>query len=43
MKLKLESRLPREIPINLDMQITPPKGRKQGGTKEPLYESERGE
>ena len=32
-----------KIPINLDMHITPPKGRKQGGTKEPLYESERGE
>ena len=28
---------------NLDMQITPSKGRKQGGTKEPLDESERGE
>ena len=25
---------------NLDTQITPSKGRKQGGTKEPLYESE---
>ena len=28
---------------NLDMQITPSKGRKQGGTKEPLHENERGE
>ena len=28
---------------NLNMQMTPPYGRKQRGTKEPLDESERGE
>ena len=36
MKPKLESRLPGEISITSDMQTTPPKGRKQRGTKEPL-------
>ena len=36
MKLKLESRLPEEISITPDMQMTPPYGRKQIGTKEPL-------
>jgi len=43
MKLKLESRLPREISITSDMQMTPPFGRKQRITKEHLDESERGE
>ena len=43
MKLKLESRLPGEISITSDMQMTPPYGRKQRRTKEPLDESERGE
>ena len=43
MKYKLESRLPGEISITSDMQMTPPYGRKQRGTKEPLDESERGE
>ena len=40
MKHKLESRLPGEISITSDMQITPPLGR---GTKKPLDESESGE
>ena len=35
-KPKLESRLPGEILITPDMQMTPPYGRKQRGTKEPL-------
>ena len=43
MKHKLESRLPREISITSDMQMTPPYGRKWRRTKEPLDESERGE
>ena len=43
MKLKLESKLPGEISVTSDMQITPPFGRKQRRTKEPLDESERGE
>ena len=43
MKHKLESRLPGEISITLDMQTTPPYCRKQRGTKEPLDESERDE
>ena len=42
-KHKLESRLPGEISITSDMQMTPPYGRKWRGTKEPLDESERGE
>ena len=33
---KLESRLPREISITSDMQMIPPYGRKQRGTKEHL-------
>ena len=37
-KHKLESRLPREISITSDMQMTP-----ERRTKEPLDESERGE
>ena len=43
MKHKLESRLPGEISITSDMQMTPPYGRKQRITKEPLDQSERGE
>ena len=42
MKHKLESRLPGEISVTSDMQMTRPYGRKQR-TKEPLDESERGE
>ena len=40
---KLESRSLGEISITSDMQMTPPYGRKQTGTKEPLDEGERGE
>ena len=36
MKHKLESRLPGEISITSDTQMTPPYGRKQRGTEEPL-------
>ena len=43
MKHKLESRLPGEISVTSDMQMTPPFDRKQRGTKEPLEESERRE
>ena len=43
MKHKLESRLLGEISITSDMQMTPPHGRKQRGTEEPLDENERGE
>ena len=43
MKHKLESRLPGEISITSDMQMTPPLCRKWRRTKEPLDESERGE
>ena len=47
MKHKLESkkkkRLPGEISITSDMQMTPPYGRKWRRTKEPLDESERRE
>ena len=43
MKHKLESRLPEEISINSDMQMTSPYGRKQRETKRPLDEGERGE
>ena len=43
MKHKLESRLPGEISITLDMWMTPPKGRKQRGTEEPLDGGEKGE
>ena len=42
MKHKLESRLPEEITIPSDMQMTSPE-EKQRRTKEPLDESERGE
>ena len=41
MKHKLESRLPEEISITSDMQMTPPYGRKRRRTKEPLNESEK--
>ena len=40
---KLESRLPGEISITSNMQMTPPLWQKQRRTKEPLDESERGE
>ena len=43
MKHKLESRLPGEISITSDMQVIPPYGRKQRGTKEPPDEGEIGE
>ena len=43
MKHKLESRLTGEISITSDMQVIPPYGRKQRGTKEPRDESERKE
>jgi len=43
MKHKMESRFPGEISATSDMQMTPPCGRKQRGTKEPLDESESGE
>ena len=43
MKHKLESRLPGEISIASDMQMTPPYGRKGRGTKESLDDSERAE
>ena len=42
MKHKLELRLPGEISITSDTQMTPPYGRKQRETKEPLDEDERG-
>ena len=41
MKHKLESSLLGEISITSDMQMTPPYGRKQRGTKEPFDENER--
>ena len=43
MKHKLESRLPGEISITSDSQMTLTYSRKQRRTKEPLDESERGE
>ena len=43
MKLNMESRLPGEISITSDTQMTPPNGRKLRGTKEPLDKGERGE
>ena len=42
-KHKLESRLPGEISITSDMQMTPQLWQKVKRTKEPLDESERGE
>ena len=43
MKHKRESRLQGERSRTSDMQMTPPFGKKQRGTKEPLDEGERGE
>ena len=43
MKHKLESRLPEEISITSDTQMTPPLWQKVRGTKKPLDESESGE
>ena len=43
MKHKLESRLPEEISITSDMQMTPPLWQKVRRTKESLDESEKGE
>ena len=43
MKEKLESRLPGEISITSDMQMTPPLWQKGKNTKEPLDESVKGE
>ena len=43
MKHKLEFRLPGEISITSDVEMTPPYGRKWKGNKEPLHKSERGE
>ena len=43
MKHKLESRLPGEISIISDRQMTPPLWQKVKNTKKPLDESERGE
>ena len=43
MKHKLESRLPGEISITSDMQMTPPYGGKRRGIEEPLDEGERRE
>ena len=43
MKHKVESRLPGEISITSDMQMTPSYGRKRGRTKEPLDECKIGE
>ena len=43
MTYKLESRLPGEISIASDVNMTPFNDRKQRGTKEPLDEIERGE
>ena len=40
---KQESRLLGKISITSDMQMTPPYGRKQRGTEEPLDENERRE
>ena len=42
-KAQLESRLPGEISITSDMQMTPPLWQKVKRTKEPLDETERGE
>ena len=43
MKQKLESRLPGEISITSDTQMTPPLGQKVKRTEEPLDDSEKGE
>ena len=41
MKLKLESRLPGQMSIMSDIQMTSPYGREERRTKEPVDESER--
>ena len=43
MKHKLESRLPGEISITSDRQMTPPLGQNRRGTKEPFDDGESGE
>ena len=43
MNYKLESRLPGEMSITLDMKMTPLLWRKQRGTKQSLVEGDRGE
>ena len=43
MKLKLGSRLPGDISVTSDMQMTPPLWQKMRGTKNPLDDGERGE
>ena len=43
LKLKLESRLPGDISVTSDMQMTPPLRQKMRGTKKPLDDGERGE
>ena len=43
MKHKLDSRLPGEISVTSDMQMTPPLWQKSKNLKEPLDENERGE
>ena len=43
MSYKLESRLPGEVSITSDMQMTPPSWQKVRGTKDPLDEGERQE
>jgi len=43
MKHKLESRLPGEIPVTSDMQMTPPSWKNPRGTEEPLDGGEREE
>ena len=43
MKHKLESRLPGEISVTSDMQMTHPYGRQRRETEKPLDENERGE
>ena len=43
MNLKLESRLPREISITSDMQMTPSLWQEGRGTEEPFDEGERRE
>ena len=42
-EVQLESRLPGEISITSNMQMTPPLWKKVTRNKEPLDESERGE
>ena len=43
LKLKLESRLPGDISVTSDMQMTPPLRQKMRGPKKPLDDGERGE